>query len=114
MFPPQPTKVASVLLNNLWGTLKRAADWHWAEQATLDHSPEGIHATLRLQKGISDQDWKLVSKIIRQYNRESHWQTKELRRFNGYVGMVLEYSPPKEKKPRPHPEQRPASVEKKE
>jgi hypothetical protein len=98
MFPPEPTKSPQVLTQNLWGSLKRAADGHWGDEATVNPDGTGFKITLRLAQKLEPPIWEIASKYIRRYARGSHWKVTKLAHRRGYIEMLAEYSPPKPKK----------------
>jgi hypothetical protein len=98
MFPPEPTKNPQVLTQNMWGSLKRAADGHWGDEATVNPEGEGFKITLRLSQKIEPSTWKITAKYIQRYSRASHWKVSRLAHRRGYIEMYAEYSPPKPKK----------------
>lgn len=98
MFPPEPTRNPQVLTQNMWGSLKRAADGHWGDEATVNPDGMGFKITLRLAQKIDPSIWKIAAKYIHSYARRSHWKVTGLAHKRGYIEMLAEYSPPKPKK----------------
>lgn len=82
----------------MWGSLKRAADGHWGEEATVDPEGEGFKVTLHTTEHIPTKDWGTLSRFMRGYAQASHWKLSRLRRYRTHAEFFVEYTPPKTKK----------------
>jgi len=86
------------MVQNLWGSLKSAADGHWGDEATVNPEGMGFKITLRLAEKIQPAIWKIASNYIQRYARSSHWKVTGLSHKRGYIEFLAEYTPPKPKK----------------
>lgn len=86
------------MTQNMWGSLKRAADGHWGDEATVNPDGTGFKITLRLAQKLEPSIWKIATKYIQTYARKSHWKVSGLAHRRGYIELHAEYSPPKTKK----------------
>jgi len=82
----------------MWASLKRAAEGHWADEATVNPDGQGFKVALKLAQKIEPSTWSLASKYIHRYARHSHWKLTEMSRSNGYAQFRIEHAPPKPKK----------------
>jgi len=98
VFPPVPTKNPQTLTQNMWGSLKRAADDHWGDNATIN--PDGVRfkITLQVTQKINQPVWGITTKYIKRYARASNWKVYKLSHKKGYIEFYAEYSPPKTNK----------------
>jgi len=102
MYPPKPTNDPYTAVRCLWESLRRAADTHWGEQATVDPLKDGGFAvTIRLNQRIPPPIWKVASKYMRMYLRKERWPVKHLSMQRTHVRMQINYSPPTKKR-KPH------------
>lgn len=98
MYPPKPTNDPYTAVRCLWESLRRAADSHWGEQATVDpHEDGGFTVTIRLNQRLPPPVWKVASKYMRMYLRKERWPASHISMRKTHVRMQISYSPPKQK-----------------
>lgn len=98
MYPPKPTKDPYSLVQNMWGSLRRASDLHWGEEATVDQIEDGFKITFRTASRIPKNLWKMARTYMKGYARKSHWKIDTLTQQRGHVAMTMHHSPPTPKK----------------
>ena len=101
MYPPKPTKDPYTAVRCMWESLRRAANEHWGEQATVDQDDDGFLVTIKLNQKIPPRVWQAASKYMRSYLRKERWTTTGLSQRSSHVRMRIKYSPPKQKKRSP-------------
>jgi hypothetical protein len=82
----------------MWFSLKRTAEGHWGEEATVYPDGKGFKVTLQLTEKIEPGTWGIASKYMRRYARHSHWALTDMTRQHGRAVFHIEYSPPKPKR----------------
>ena len=102
MYPPKPTKDPYAAVRCLWESLRRAADAHWGDQATVDPLEDGAFAvTIRLNQRIPPAIWKVARKYMQMYLRKERWPAKHLTMRNSHVRMQISYAPVTKTKKKP-------------
>ncbi len=105
MFPPEKTTDPNTVLQNLWGSLQRAAPDQWAQTGYIEpveYEVETYSVVLLLREPIADKCWDPINRYVRNYTKASGWAIRSMRRRKD--ALVLTIAPRAERAPNPRRE----------